>query len=75
MYEILMTAVNEVGVSTESPTAFERTREAGKTLMYLNKYISVKRLSVNIASNNDKSFFNSVQLFFLISPSPFRSNK
>lgn len=31
VYEISMTAVNEVDVSAESPTAFERTREAGKT--------------------------------------------
>lgn len=30
VYEIRMTAINEVGTSAESPTAFERTREAGE---------------------------------------------
>lgn len=37
VYEIQMTAINEVGTSEESPMATERTREAGEYLLYLFK--------------------------------------
>lgn len=33
VYEIQMTAINEVGISVASPTATERTREAGKMIL------------------------------------------
>ena len=46
MYEIRMTAINEVGTSVASPTAMERTREAGElktNIIYFFSIIDIKK--------------------------------
>ena len=49
-YEIIMTAFNDVGSSTPSPVALERTRESGNMF---NEFINFQ-IHKNIAFSNEE---------------------